>query len=56
MLGSRGDLGLEAIRLTVFTSPPPSGILGDGQQIDLVMEPVSSKPALRWGGVPSLCG
>jgi hypothetical protein len=43
-------------RLTVFTSPPPSGILGDAQQIDLVMEPVSCKPALRWDGVPSLCG
>jgi hypothetical protein len=42
-------------RLTVFSSPPPSGILGDGQVIDIVLERVARKPALRWEGVPSLC-
>jgi hypothetical protein len=43
-------------RLTVHSSPPPSGILGDGQAIDISMERVSRKPLLRWDGVPVLCG
>src|SRR5258708_6947447 len=42
-------------RLTVFSSPPPSGILGDHQEIGIYFEPVESKPQLRWEGVPSLC-
>jgi hypothetical protein len=42
-------------RLTVYTSRPPSGILGDNQVIDIHLGPVREKPKLRWGGVPSLC-
>ena len=41
-------------RLTVFSSPPPSGILGDGQLVEVALERVGRKPALRWEGVPSL--
>lgn len=42
-------------RLTVYSSSPPSGILGDDQEISVCMEPVATKPDLRWDGVPSLC-
>jgi hypothetical protein len=42
-------------RLTVYTSRPPSGILGDGQVIDIHLEAMSARPALRWDGVPTLC-
>jgi hypothetical protein len=42
-------------RLTVYSSPPPSGIIGDGQVVCIYLEPVAGKPALRWEGVPSLC-
>ncbi len=42
-------------RVTVFASLPSSGILGDGQVIEVVLERVPCKPALRWEGVPSLC-
>jgi hypothetical protein len=42
-------------QLTVFSSPPPSGILGDGQDIGIFLEVVGRKPELRWEGVPSLC-
>jgi len=42
-------------RLTVSSSPPPSGILGDGQLIEIALERVGHKPTLRWEGVPSLC-
>ncbi|QDU19856.1 hypothetical protein [Urbifossiella limnaea] len=41
-------------RLTVFSSPPPSGILGDGQVVEVALERVSHKPALQWEGVPPL--
>jgi hypothetical protein len=42
-------------RLTVYSSPPPSGILGDGQVIEINLEPVARKPSLRWEGVSNLC-
>ena len=42
-------------RLTVVSSPPSSGIVGDGQVIDVSLEEVRKKPALRWEGVPTLC-
>jgi hypothetical protein len=42
-------------RLTVYSSRPSSGILGDGQLIEVALERVECKPALRWEGVPSLC-
>jgi hypothetical protein len=41
-------------RLTVFSSRPASGILGDGQIININLEPVASKPLVRWEGVPQL--
>ena len=42
-------------RLTVFSSRPHSGILGDNQVININLEAVASKPRLRWDGVPQLC-
>jgi hypothetical protein len=42
-------------RLTVYSSPPASGILGDNQVIDIHLEPMREKPKLRYEGVPSLC-
>jgi hypothetical protein len=42
-------------RLTVFSSPPPSGIIGDKQDVGIFLEVVDGKPQLRWEGVPSLC-
>jgi len=41
-------------RITAYTSAPPSGIVGDGQQIALHFESVQQKPALHWTGVPDL--
>jgi hypothetical protein len=42
-------------RLTVYSSRPASGILGDNQVIDIDLEAMREKPKLRWEGVPSLC-
>lgn len=42
-------------RLTVFSSVPSSGVLGDDQLITINLEPVASKPQLHWDGVPQLC-
>lgn len=42
-------------RLTVISSTPPSGILGDEQGIVIFLESVECKPQLHWAGVPSLC-
>ncbi|MCD6048884.1 MAG: hypothetical protein K0Q55_287 [Verrucomicrobia bacterium] len=42
-------------RLTVLTSIPPSGIVGDNQTIIIYLENMNEKPALRWEGVPMLC-
>src|SRR5262249_4110001 len=41
-------------RLTVYSSRPASGILGDEQLIDIHLEPMRAKPPLRWDGVPTL--
>jgi hypothetical protein len=41
--------------LTVFSSRPLSGCLGDGQVIAIHLEPLASRPPLRWEGVPLLC-
>lgn len=42
--------------LTVFTQLPDSGILGDNQTITIHFQPVQSRPALAWNGVPDLSG
>jgi hypothetical protein len=42
-------------RITVYSSRPGSGILGDNQVIDIHLEAMREKPKLRWEGVPSLC-
>lgn len=42
-------------RLTVCSSRPASGILGDGQVISIYFESWPDKPSLRWEGVPQLC-
>ena len=42
-------------RLTVFSSRATSGILGDGQVININLEPVTGKPPLHWESVPQLC-
>jgi hypothetical protein len=41
-------------RLTVYSSRPASGILGDNQVIDIHLEVMREKPTLCWEGVPSL--
>jgi len=41
-------------QITAFTSPPPSGVLGDGQRIGFHFEKVPEKPELRWEGVPDI--
>jgi hypothetical protein len=41
-------------RITAYTSTPPSGVLGDDQEISLHLEAVSERPRLRWDGVPDL--
>jgi hypothetical protein len=41
-------------RVTAYTSPPPSGILGDGQAVWLHFERWHEKPKLAWSGVPDL--
>ena len=43
-------------QLTAYTSLPPSGVVGDGQTIDINLEQVTHRPVLRWDGVPVLCG
>lgn len=44
-------------RLTVFTSPPMSGIIGDNQLIEMHFSRVPKRPELKWNGVPDLsCG
>jgi len=42
-------------RLTVYSSFPVSGILGDNQVIDIHLEPIQEKFELRWDGAPCLC-
>lgn len=42
-------------RLTVYSSRPVSGILGDKQTIDIHLQAVRKKPELRYEGVPDLC-
>jgi hypothetical protein len=42
-------------RVTVFSSPPPSGILGDGQRIHLHVEKVAERPMIQWDAIPQLC-
>jgi len=41
-------------RITAYTSAPPSGVLGDGQDILLHLEAVPERPSLKWSGVPDL--
>ena len=40
--------------LTAYTSAPPSGILGDHQEVVLHLAPSAARPVLRWSGVPDL--
>lgn len=42
-------------RLTVYTSLPQSGFLGDDQVIDIHLEAMQEKPDLHWDAVPTLC-
>jgi hypothetical protein len=42
-------------RITVYSSPPASGIIGDRQHIALHFERVETRPLLKWDGVPQLC-
>lgn len=43
-------------RISVYTSPPDSGILGDGQAVWLHFEARTEKPVLAWAAVPDLSG
>lgn len=42
-------------RLTLYTSMPASGWLGDEQEIYVHLEPVPGRPDIVWPGVPVLC-
>lgn len=42
--------------LTVFTTRPASGILGDNQRINLHFQSVAERPKLKWVGVPDISG
>jgi hypothetical protein len=42
-------------RVTVYSSTPESGIIGQNQAICLHFEKVAQRPALKWDGVPQLC-
>jgi hypothetical protein len=41
--------------LTLCSSAPPSGRLGDDQVIRVYLNPVEAMPALKFAGVPTLC-
>jgi hypothetical protein len=41
--------------LTVLSSAPATGVLGDDQLIEINLEMTDSRPRLRWHGVPQLC-
>jgi hypothetical protein len=41
--------------VTVYSSTPDSGIIGQDQTIYLHFERVAAKPAVKWDGVPQLC-
>jgi hypothetical protein len=41
-------------RITVYTSRPASGIVGDGQTISLHFEAQAEKPRLAWSCVPDI--
>jgi hypothetical protein len=41
--------------VTVCTSLPESGKIGDDQIIEVYFEPLDEFPNLRWNGVPTLC-
>jgi hypothetical protein len=42
-------------RVTVYSSTPTNGIIGDYQAIYLHFEKVELRPTLKWDGVPQLC-
>lgn len=42
-------------RLTVHSTRPASGIIGDHQAVFIHFENVDSRPSLAWAGVPQLC-
>lgn len=42
-------------RVTVYTSPPESGIIGDNQRIFIHFVSTIDKPSFSWEGVPNLC-
>jgi hypothetical protein len=42
-------------RVTVYSSTPESGIIGQDQTIYLHFEKVAQRPTLKWDGVPLLC-
>jgi hypothetical protein len=42
-------------RVTVYSSTPASGIIGNDQLIYLHFEKVGRRPTLKWDGVPQLC-
>jgi len=42
-------------RVTVYSSVPESGIIGDDQTIYLHFERTDRMPTLKWDGVPQLC-
>lgn len=51
-------IGLEDgyYRLTLCSDTPPSGVLGDDQNIDIYFERLDGLPDLAEHGIPTLCG
>lgn len=41
--------------LTLCSSMPASGVLGDNQEVLIYLNPVSAMPVLKYDGVPTLC-
>jgi len=48
-------VGPGALLLTLCSDLPPSGVLGDGQVIDVFFQPVEELPPPARGGIPTLC-
>jgi len=53
--GQRLTLADGYYHVTLVSSAPPSGILGDDQVIDVYLNPLSTMPSLKYDGVPMLC-
>ena len=49
------DLASGFYHITLLSRDPPSGVLGDHQEIQVFYKPLPQLPAMRYSGVPTLC-